>query len=155
MNLSLNYRIFQNRNLACVFAVSLIALLGSYLLELGAESCKLCRLQRYCFSFLAMSSILGILSEKKRFAVLIVSIGSLANLGIGIYHLSVQFGLVMDPCMVKIPSSLDSFKQSLFSSTTSCSAMLEIFGVPVSFLSVFFSILCIFISAKALFNNRP
>lgn len=155
MTMDVNSRILLNRHLILVLAISLFAIAGSVIVDsfLSIPSCKLCKIQRGGFLILTIPAFLGIFLESKRIALWVASIVSATISAVALYHLSIQLGLVADPCAVIIPKDIAGLKMLLFSNATSCSKMPLILGLPVSVWSLFFSLFCFTLTARLLINH--
>ena len=156
MNRSISSYVFVNRCFTSVLALALISVLGSLCSEIVFEMkpCFLCKLQRLGLVILICASIGGLFFAKKHYFIMICFIVSLGIACLSLYHYAVQNGFLLDPCTVATPTDLESLRNSILKNNyVSCSSMHSIFGVPLSFLSFSFSILCLMVAWIA--KKRP
>lgn len=146
-------RVFMNRNIACVLALSTFVFLGSIISEslLDFKPCKFCNFQRIGFLLLSVISIVGIfISEKKLIGISITAV-SVGVFSLACYQLAIQFGFFSDPCIVSVLKDFDEFKNAMINKVSPCSGKQIIAGIPLSAWSAIFSFICFLISLRIAF----
>lgn len=144
--------IFINRYLVLTLFLSLSTLAFSYAFEYLSEknACTLCQIQRIPYMVISLASILGILTIKKKSILLFLSVLSIISLTIGAYHLSVQSGLISDPCKIQKIANFEDFRKIVNSPKPSCSdSSISLFNIPLPVYNIFISSLCFLICFSA------
>ena len=142
-----------NLTFGMLLGASAVALFSSYAAEYvwGQSACKLCKIQRLIFVFLAFGSVLGFLIPLKEMArkfCLLVLLGSCI---VASYHALIQFGLLKDRCSMQVKiTDLDSFETALLiNSSASCSShSWTVFNVPIAVVNGCFSFLLLILASK-------
>jgi disulfide bond formation protein DsbB len=140
---------FLSRRLSFLLAISLLAIISSYTLEIfyGYGVCKLCRFQRYIFILVAVMTLSLFFAKKVVFLNFLILSLSTSGFLLSIYHLAIQFDFIADPCSIApVLSDFESFKLAMIRKSIPCSTMVKLAGFPISGLSSILSILCIALS---------
>ncbi len=154
--MSISLHISLNRSIAFVSALSFFTLASSLTLEMFFDlaSCRLCNVQRILFFLMAVISLIGIFIHRKIFVLWLMAFLSSCCCVLAAYHLCVQLGLVIDPCIVNIPKDMEAFKHALFGSPVHCSKILLVAGIPISVWSFLLSLSCFAITGNVLLRCR-
>ena len=152
---SISHHIELNRIIVVIFAISTLALTGSYFFEIlfSSNLCNLCKVQRLGFFLLSIFSFLGIFLSAKRLVGIFLLCISTFIFFISFYHLGIQYEIFKDFCNFQAPLDFESYKNSLFYKEFSCSKIYYFLGIPLGFWSLSFSFLCFILSRKI--RNLP
>ena len=149
---------FQNNKALCLSLLfSVLAFGTSIFLEFGygERPCSLCLWQRWPFLFAIAISLFGIMTRFQ-----IVSLWALVGIftfevGISSFHLLVQNGIVVDPCIVPKVANANDFWKMLNAPPPCSKVSWKILGIPASAINLTISLLVTFYNADtALFSRK-
>lgn len=148
----------SNRNLWIIYIISAFACgcAVGYGLVYGSPACNLCQLQISIFVSIMVISPIGIwfgyMEDKKTVKFIIWTLFFITAIlsAVAIYQIIIQLGLVSDPCPIKI---LQNMEKDIFANESACSNMSSIFGIPISVLSLFLSLICFTIITQLLISK--
>ena len=120
-------------------------------LMLNLNYCIFCYLQRTIYLSVSGFSILGLLSPFKSLARIFITTILIVGSLIACYHVSIQYGLIADPCKIGTQvTDLHSFESLLFNSSVSCSKIpWKLFGISIT---VYNSVLLFLLSIVSIFS---
>lgn len=130
---------------------SIVALSFSFFHEyvIGVRPCYLCKLQRAPMLAIFILSGIGFVSRFKFLSIRLIQLCFLATLMLASYHLTIQMGLISDPCMVpKNVKSLDDFRKMLDAPIPCSKISWSILWIPISAYSAFFSMIFLLITQR-------
>ena len=150
------YNVQANRIFLITLVISVVALLISFSVDLsGMHSCRLCKLQRIPYFLIILSSLYGIFCDSKAICFYFLAAISAINIIMACYHLGIQQGLFIDPCLINHPTNKEALKQMLFEHSIPCSKVtLSIAGLPMSAWNCAASMVCLGIPTKFLIIQK-
>lgn len=152
----ISLRVYANRFFLAISLIAALVLACSFGLEFfGIQPCRLCIYQRIPYALMIAVGCFGIFTNSKTLFTALLVILSLASLSLACYHLGIQQGLFIDPCLIKKAENLDAFKNMIFNPTIPCSTIsLSVGGLPVAAWNGAASLLCLVISTNFLILQK-
>ncbi|NGX50955.1 MAG: Disulfide bond formation protein B [Chlamydiae bacterium] len=147
-----------NRVFAAFLGITVLVLIISMLEERfgDSESCTLCKLQRIPYALIGLIAVLGIFTSIKNGAFKVIQVCLVASCFLGVFHASVQYGKINDPCARTATAMQNPQDYSgLLASGKNCSQISwALFGIPISLYNSLLSLLLLFGSRYLLSSNR-
>ena len=131
---NITYNVLANRIFLIALIVSILAIIISFGVDFsGISSCNLCKVQRIPYFVIIFFSLFGIFFNSKTICMFFLVAMSALSITISSYHIGIQQGLFIDPCVIDHPENVDALKKMLFETSVPCSKVTwSIAGIPMS-----------------------
>jgi len=148
-------KFYKHKLLTACLIISLFAFGFSLYAEyiLGKSACTLCLVQRWPYAIAVLVALIGIFSRYTTLAVYVLLGIFLFELGVSIYHLLVQYGIVSDPCSVPKITNQEEFWNVLKAPLPCSKITWKFFGIPAAGYNALISLNLSLVIAGSLFKT--